>query len=236
MNGAFFPATGVFAGISQQETTAMPSTNRVLPAALAAAIAMAPALAFAQQRDGTPANPSSDAVGRTVDGVTGQRTIPDGAPGNPPSTAVGRAMDRAAGQPSSPDGTGNNPPGTVVSRALERAGAAVTSATGSGAQPASTTATREVRPSNRASRIIGANIYNEQGQSIGEVEDLIVQRDGAAPVAVVSVGGFLGLGARLVAVPLAELRFADENSRWMLHGATKESLQARPVVNYAARG
>ena len=84
--------------------------------------------------------------------------------------------------------------------------------------------------------VASANIYNDQGQSIGEVEDLIIQRDGAAPVAVVSVGGFLGIGSRLVAVPLSELRFAEADSRWMLAGATKESLQARPVVSYAARG
>ena len=66
--------------------------------------------------------------------------------------------------------------------------------------------------------------------------DLIIQRDGSAPVAVVSVGGFLGMGARLVAVPLAELRFAEDNARWMLRGATKESLQARPVVSFTSRG
>ncbi len=216
----------------------MPNANRMLPAALAAVLVVAPGLAFAQAgRDGTPANPSSDAVGRTVDRATGQPTIPDGRPGNPPSTALGRAVDRVTGQPTSPDGTGNNPPGTAVGRALERAGNAVSDAANSVApRSAQPVATQEVRPSHRASRIIGANIYNEQGQSIGEVEDLIVQRDGAAPVAVVSVGGFLGIGARLVAVPLGELRFAEDNSRWTLAGATKETLQARPVVSYASRG
>ena len=215
----------------------MTKNRCMLPAALAATIALGPSLALAQARDGTAANPPSDAVGRTIDRATGQRTVPDGQPGNPPSTAVGRAVDRATGQPTSPDGTGNNPPGTAAGRALERAGQAVTSATGSATpQPARAAATQEVRPSNRASKIIGANIYNDQGQSIGEVEDLIIQRDGAAPVAVVSVGGFLGIGSRLVAVPLSELRFAEADSRWMLAGATKESLQARPVVSYAARG
>ncbi len=215
----------------------MTKSHGMLPAALAAALALSPALALAQARDGSAANPPSDAVGRTIDRATGRPTVADGQPGNPPSTAVGRAVDRVAGQPTSPDGTGNNPPGTAVGRALDRVGEAVSSATGSATpQPARTAAIRDVRPSNRASNIIGANIYNEEGTSIGEVEDLIVQRDGAAPMAVVSVGGFLGLGARLVAVPLAELRFATDNSRWTLRGATKESLQARPVVEFATRG
>jgi hypothetical protein len=229
--------TGKRVGTPQQEKNVMTNSSRMLPAAVAAAIALAPGLVFAQARDGSPANPPSDAVGRTIDRATGQQTIPDGRPGNPPSTAVGRTMDRAMGQATSPDGTGNNPPGTAVGRALERAGDAVSSATGSATPPAArSAATQEVRPSARASEIIGANIYNEEGTSIGEVEDLIVQRDGSAPVAVVSVGGFLGIGARLVAVPLAELRFADDNARWTLNGATKESLQARPVVSFAQRG
>ncbi len=229
--------TGMYVGTPQQEKNVMTNHSRMLPAAVAAAIALAPGLVFAQARDGSAANPPSDAVGRTIDRATGQPSIPDGRPGNPPSTAVGRTVDRALGQATSPDGTGNNPPGTAVGRALERAGNAVTSTTGAGTpQPARTAATQQVRPGNRASEIIGANIYNDEGTSIGEVEDLIVQRDGSAPVAVVSVGGFLGMGARLVAVPLAELRFAEDNARWMLHGATKESLQARPVVSFAQRG
>jgi hypothetical protein len=218
------------------ETNAMTRNTMILPAALAAALAMSPALALAQARDGTAANPPSDATGRAVDRATGSRTVPDGQPGNPPSTAVGRAVDRVTGQPTSPDGTGNNPPGTAVGRAMERAGEAMTSGTGAGTPAAATATAQEVRPSSRASRIIGANIYNEEGTSIGEVEDLIIQRNGSAPVAVVSVGGFLGIGSRLVAVPLSELRFAEDNSRWTLAGATKESLQARPVVNFASRG
>ena len=218
-----------------QEKNVMTNSSRMLPAALAAVIALGPTLAVAQARDGSAANPPSDAVGRTIDRATGQPTIADGQPGNPPSTALGRAADRVQGHATSPDGTGNNPPGTAVGRALERVGEAVTSVTGS-ATPARTAATQDVQPRNRASRIIGANIYNEEGTAIGEVADLIIQRDGSAPVAVVSVGGFLGMGARLVAVPLAELRFAEDNARWMLRGATKESLQARPVVSFTSRG
>ena len=209
----------------------------MLQAATAAAIAFAPSLVLAQARDGSAANPPSDAVGRTIDRATGQPTIADGQPGNPPSTALGRTVDRALGHATSPDGTANNPPGTAVGRAMERVGDAVTSAAGSATpQPTRSAATQEVPPRNRASVIIGANIYNEAGTSIGEVEDLIIRRDGSAPVAVVSVGGFLGVGARLVAIPLAELRFAESDARWTLRDATKEGLQVRPVVSFASRG
>lgn len=210
----------------------MPTASRILPAALAASLVLAPALAVAQ-RDGAPGNPPSNAVGRAIDRATGQPTVPDGQLGNPPGTAVGRAIDRATGQPTSPDGTGNNPPGTAAERALDRAGSAVGNAVTPGAQPASAMRTREIAPTSRASRIIGAKVYNERGETIGEVEELLIRNEAAAPMAVISVGGFLGIGARLVAVPLSEMRYVEADRRWMLNGASRESLEARPGVTYA---
>jgi hypothetical protein len=87
----------------------------------------------------------------------------------------------------------------------------------------------------RASRIIGANIYNEENRSIGEVHDLMISSTGAAPTAVLSVGGFLGIGERYVAVPLSSLQWNTERSRWVLPGATVDSLKARPAFTYPER-
>ncbi|MBV9785479.1 MAG: PRC-barrel domain-containing protein [Acidisphaera sp.] len=63
----------------------------------------------------------------------------------------------------------------------------------------------------RSSRIVGATVYNDQNQSIGTVNDLIVGQDGKISQAVISVGGFLGMGTKLVGVPFDQLRF-DEKS------------------------
>jgi hypothetical protein len=87
----------------------------------------------------------------------------------------------------------------------------------------------------RASRIIGANIYNEENRSVGEVHDLMISQTGGPITAVLSVGGFLGIGERYVAVPLSDLRWSAERSRWMLPGATADSLKARPAFNYPER-
>ncbi|MES2710706.1 MAG: PRC-barrel domain-containing protein [Pseudomonadota bacterium] len=75
-------------------------------------------------------------------------------------------------------------------------------------------------------------MLNERNETVGEIEDLIINASGGAPTAVISVGGFLGIGARLVAVPLSELSFNAERERWVLNGATKESLQQRPAYTY----
>ena len=50
--------------------------------------------------------------------------------------------------------------------------------------------------------------------------------------AIVSVGGFLGIGKRLVAIPVEQLR--DEKGKLILPGATKEALKALPEFQYAA--
>ena len=54
----------------------------------------------------------------------------------------------------------------------------------------------------RSSRIVGATVYNDSNQSIGTVDDLIVGQDGKMSTAVISVGGFLGIGRKLVRVPV----------------------------------
>jgi hypothetical protein len=54
-------------------------------------------------------------------------------------------------------------------------------------------------------------VYNDQGDSIGTIDDLLIGDDGKISSAVVSVGGFVGLGSKLVEVPFSQLRF--EQSR-----------------------
>lgn len=220
-------------------------SRQIVALTLAAGLVAAPTFAFAQA-DGTPGNPAGTAASRAMDRATGQPTVPDGAPGNPPGTAVGRAVDRITGQPTSPDGTGNNPPGTAVDRTLERAGQAVTPDTrpatpGTTAAPATTmpaTTAAIVSPRPRMSQVIGARVYNAEGETIGSVEDVMLGAAATNAMAIIQVGGFLGLGGRLVAVPLSELQWNAERERIMLPGATKDELRGRPEFSFpdARRG
>ncbi|MCB4822768.1 PRC-barrel domain-containing protein [Roseicella aerolata] len=185
----------------------------------AAVLATGPVLA--QQRDGTPGNPPSTETGRAVDRAQGQVPRPDGTPGNPPGTAAGRAVDRTLDTNIS----GANPQGT--------AGPAGTAAAGA---TAGTTAadTTVMRDGLRASKLVGSNVYNEENESIGEIDDLLIARQGGGqPVAVLSVGGFLGIGAKRVAIPFERLQYNAERDRWTLPGATKDSLRERPSFAYS---
>jgi PRC-barrel domain len=84
----------------------------------------------------------------------------------------------------------------------------------------------------RASAVLGADVYNDAGDKIGKIEDMIITADGTVPYAVVSVGGFLGMDAHHVVVAASALELMD--TKLTLHGATKESLKALPNFTFAS--
>ncbi len=62
----------------------------------------------------------------------------------------------------------------------------------------------------RASKVVGLNVYNEKNENVGSINDLLMDKSGGIKAAVISVGGFLGMGARLVAVPFDKIKFSTE--------------------------
>jgi PRC-barrel domain len=83
----------------------------------------------------------------------------------------------------------------------------------------------------RASRINGSPVYNRSNDKIGTIDDLIVSPTDRIPYVILSVGGFLGMGTHLVAIPFGSLQIANKQLR--LPDATRESLKALPEFKYA---
>jgi hypothetical protein len=75
----------------------------------------------------------------------------------------------------------------------------------------------------RVATLIGATVFNDQKQTIGNISDVLLNKDSKAAGAVLSVGGFLGVGSRLVIVPFGDLHVDPD--RIVLPGATKVSLE-----------
>jgi sporulation protein YlmC with PRC-barrel domain len=84
----------------------------------------------------------------------------------------------------------------------------------------------------RASKLLHATVYNDQNEKIGKIDDFVVTPDGALSVAIVDVGGFLGMGAHRVAIPVKQ--FGQVSPRIVLKGATKEALKGLPEFKYLA--
>jgi rRNA processing protein Gar1 len=85
----------------------------------------------------------------------------------------------------------------------------------------------------RASKVIGATVVNDANETIGKIDDVIISGDGKAPFAVVSVGGFLGMGTKLVVVHYDNLRFQQD--RVVLPGGSKDQLKTLPDFKYASK-
>jgi sporulation protein YlmC with PRC-barrel domain len=62
----------------------------------------------------------------------------------------------------------------------------------------------------RTSKVVGLNVYNDNNESIGSINDLLTDRSGNIKAVVLGVGGFLGVGAHLVAVPYDKIKFVNE--------------------------
>ncbi|UZE48555.1 PRC-barrel domain-containing protein [Rhodopseudomonas sp. P2A-2r] len=62
----------------------------------------------------------------------------------------------------------------------------------------------------RASKVVGLNVYNSGNESLGSINDLLTDKQGNIKAVVVGVGGFLGVGEHLVAVPFDKIKFVNE--------------------------
>ena len=82
----------------------------------------------------------------------------------------------------------------------------------------------------RASNLLGAMVKRLTGDSIGEVEDLIVSADADVRLAVISVGGVLGLGGKTIAVPFDQFMVAPDGTALYLT-MSEEELRARPAFD-----
>jgi len=62
----------------------------------------------------------------------------------------------------------------------------------------------------RTSKIVGLNVYNEANESLGSINDLLTDKEGNIKAVVIGVGGFLGVGEHLIAVPYDKVKFVNE--------------------------
>ncbi len=79
-------------------------------------------------------------------------------------------------------------------------------------------------------QLLGKPVYNDKGDKIGSIEDIIIGPDKAAHFAIVGTGGFVGLDRHDVAIPVSQLDTTA--NKITLPGATKEALKSVPPFQY----
>jgi sporulation protein YlmC with PRC-barrel domain len=85
-----------------------------------------------------------------------------------------------------------------------------------------------------SSKLKGLNVYNQKDESVGEISDIAIKNN-QVDALILSVGGFLGVGERYVAVSPSSVnvRFDSKNNKWLASmNTTKDALKAAPEFKY----
>jgi len=85
-----------------------------------------------------------------------------------------------------------------------------------------------------SSKLKGLNVYNQNNESVGEITDLAIKNH-QVDALILSVGGFLGIGERYVAVSPSSVnvRFDEKNDKWLASmNTTKDALKSAPEFKY----
>lgn len=85
------------------------------------------------------------------------------------------------------------------------------------------------------SNLKGLNVYNQNNESVGEISDIAIGPNNQVQALILSVGGFLGVGDRYVAIAPSSLKvtYDQSNSKWHATiSATKDQLKSAPEFKY----
>src|ERR1700680_3922844 len=77
------------------------------------------------------------------------------------------------------------------------------------------------------------NVYDPSDNKIGDVDDVLIDKEGRITAMIIGVGGFLGMGEKDVAIPFSALHASEKNNKWYLVlNTTKDALKAAPGFTY----
>jgi sporulation protein YlmC with PRC-barrel domain len=77
------------------------------------------------------------------------------------------------------------------------------------------------------------NVYDPSDNKIGDIDDVLIDKAGNVSAMIVSVGGFLGMGEKDVAIPFSDVHASEKNNKWYLVlNTTKDALKTAPGFTY----
>ena len=103
-----------------------------------------------------------------------------------------------------------NPPATTDSMKAPAPATETTKAPAPAADSTKTVSDSAMQGNWRSSKMVGLNVYNDKNESLGSINDILMDKSGNIKAVVLGVGGFLGLGEHLVAVPFNKIKFVNE--------------------------
>ena len=85
-----------------------------------------------------------------------------------------------------------------------------------------------------SSKLIGTTVYNNKKETVGEIEDLVIEHGKTVTGVVVSVGGFLGMGESYVVLDPSTMAVSEKGGKWATYVDTdKDTLKSAPTFKYS---
>ncbi|QIB34444.1 PRC-barrel domain-containing protein [Ancylobacter pratisalsi] len=143
-----------------------------------------------------------------------------------PSASTPPTATQTMPEPGSPMAPADKMPGTSVQTPMKNSSASAT--------PTAVPATPKFVSAQSSgqwlgSELIGTEVVTSTDENLGEISDLVMERDGSVIAAVIDVGGFLGIGAKPVAVSFESLTpTPTDDGQKIVVAMTKEELNAAP--------
>jgi sporulation protein YlmC with PRC-barrel domain len=145
------------------------------------------------------------------------------------TTVMPKQTDQTAAQPTTTDqnqAQTTTQPSTTTDQAqtTTQPAAGSSSLTVSGLEPGNVV---------MASSLIGSTVYSAANENVGDVNDIIIGKDGKVQAVIIGVGGFLGLGEKDVAVPMDRITFAKDENNNMKYTitASRQELEQAPAFD-----
>jgi sporulation protein YlmC with PRC-barrel domain len=86
----------------------------------------------------------------------------------------------------------------------------------------------------RASKLVGLSVYNDNNESLGSINDLLTDKNGNIKAVIIGVGGFLGVGEHLVALPFEKVKFVNEPVAYTGAANSPNPAGSRPATTTGA--
>jgi len=168
------------------------------------------------------AMPAALAIGAATALAQTPPPSPSPAP-SPPAENMPETTPAPAPAPSATDPA----PSTGTPSAVDKSADAATNSAG-------TFAATQAADEWRSTKLVGLSVFNSAGDRVGDINDLILGPDGKISNVVIGVGGFLGMGEKLVAVSFSDLqlnRDSDGSMRVTIN-SSKDALENAPDFAY----
>jgi sporulation protein YlmC with PRC-barrel domain len=99
---------------------------------------------------------------------------------------------------------------------------------GTGGQRADQQASAQI---SRASELMDKKVQNQQGQDLGQVEDLVIGQDGRISYIIISQGGVMGIGDKLIPIPFENAQLSSQQDSVILSNIDKQTLENAPTIS-----